>query len=181
VRSSLALDQFHAVSETPGSDKSSVFSDAVFNGQPPAPNAPLIRLRHLLPPQKARGAKALDGRAGQKGLRGRVRFPRLASVACSPNESSRAARQSSAFAPTLFSGGEGGRRPDEGDSPGCVISPSDALSNGPSIAPNAPLIRLRHDWGAAQRGSRTSSLNPLDTAPPLQPRARRPHSLGGRP
>ena len=41
-------------------------------------------------------------------------------------------RKSSAFSPTLLSGGEGGRRPDEG----VVV--------GRLTPPNAPLIRLRH-------------------------------------
>jgi hypothetical protein len=35
----------------------------------PSCNAPLIRLRHLLPPQKARGAKALDWKELNQGVR----------------------------------------------------------------------------------------------------------------
>jgi len=88
--------------------------DALSNGEFVPPNAPLIRLRHLLPPQKARGEKALDWRAAQGGLSERVRALRFASTCQSPNELSLPTPQSSPFSPTLFSGGEGGRRPDEG-------------------------------------------------------------------
>src|SRR5205814_1900646 len=81
----------------------------------------------------------------------------LVRVSQAVNETTRTAQTSSPFSPTLFSGGEGGRRPDEG------AVANQALEN------SSPLIRLRHllppqkargekalDGWAAREGLRTS-------------------------
>jgi hypothetical protein len=88
-------------------------------------NTPLIRLRHLLPPQKARGEKALDWR----GSRGRSRDCAVAVgfslISPALNGTPSDAQKSRPFAPALLSGGEGGRRPDEGAFAACVIGALD--------------------------------------------------------
>jgi hypothetical protein len=108
--------------------------------------------------------------------------PHLAVVFHSPNENPGTAHQSSAFSPTLLSGGEGGRRPDEGACVVSIISRSDALSNGQLAAPNAPLIRLRHllppqkargekalDWGVPQLQPSTVAPLAVSTQRRLRP------------
>jgi hypothetical protein len=98
--------------------------------------------------------------------------PHLATVSYLRNETLGTAHQSSAFSPTLFSGGEGGRRPDEGACVGTVIKISDAQL----AAPNAPLIRLRHLLPPQKaRGEKAldgwePQLQPSTVAPSVAPR-----------
>jgi hypothetical protein len=139
-------------------------------------NTPLIRLRHLLPPQKARGEKALDWRGSREGSREGCSeaLNETPLTETSLNETPRDARTSSPFAPALFSGGEGGRRPDEGAFGACAIGADDVLS----VSSNTPLIRLRHllppqkargekalDWGVSREDSREGCSEALNETP----------------